>query len=62
MVENKPARNPSIANRLPGLRTAIARESTMVIHEDMVVTESDWLGMKKWVNSMARRRDPTRDR
>jgi len=62
IAEKRPARKPSIAKRVPGRRTAIARERTMVMQEDMVVTESELLAVKRWVKIIARRREPTRER
>lgn len=47
IVEKIPARKPSIANRVPGRRHAMPRESVMVIQEERVVTESDWLRRKR---------------
>ena len=62
IVEKRPARKPSIVKSVPGRRTAIARERTMVIQEDMVVTERELLAVKRWVKTIARRREPTRER
>lgn len=61
IVEKIPARKPSIANRVPGRRHAMPRESVMVMQEERVVTERDWLRRKRKVKRITMRREGTRD-